>query len=469
MVLFLKLAFTVALGHVAVPHVPGPTLTISVIGLGGDPTGNLDASPAFDAALAAAAAVQNATADDWTLGSHRVLIDLGGGAFNISRSISFFGRPSSGVTLGGGALVAGAGFPSGSFAIEIGGWAEGVHLEELTIDMQRRGGGVRVNAAESTVVRGVKVVHYSTWGLLGDDAAGKSNELFVLDSEFAEYMWSEKGFNDTAAQTGTGVEMRFYDSHFYNTIIRCTRVGVVDSAGSNLYHGVHIYSTCNKDPGGANVAVGMLLSGEGTRVHACNFDDSPLVVTALVDQLIQGNIFYGLANLTLAPDARSAPLSRAIVTGNAFRGTPYAPAPAAHFDARASGALPPAALRGLNVADNSFSNASVARATRVALALRVTLPAAPARPCPLAAPVLVDAAARLLFAPPPPAPPVTQWAAVAGSLALLGAPPGEAGAWAVVGEAGGVLSVSAWRMGGEGACEEVEGILSLTLDQQLAA
>jgi hypothetical protein len=450
------------------PHPPGATLAISVIELGGDPTGALDASPSFDAAIAAAAAVQNASADDWSLGSHRVLIDLGGGVYNLSRSITLFGRPSSAVTLAGGALVAGAAFPSGNFAVEVGGWAEGVHLEELTIDMRRRGGGVRVNGAEATVLRNLKVVHFSTWGLLGDDAAGKSNELFVSDSEFGEYMWGEPGFNVTAAQNGTGIEMRFYDSHFYNTIVRCTKTGIVDSAGSNLYHGMHVYATCNKDPAAVNVAVGFLLSGESTRISNCNWDDSPVVIcgNGLVDLLLQGNIFYGLSNLTLLPEVASAPYARVAVTGNAFRGTSYAPSPAIHTHTNAPGARA-LSLNNLIVADNLFSNGSVARATRSTVALPVTLPAAPARPCPPAT-LLVDAAARLLFAPPPPLPPLTAFAGIAGSLVLTGAPPGEVGAWGVALE-GGLVNATVWRMGGGGVCAEVTGVLTLTFDQQLAA
>lgn len=37
------------------------------------------------------------------------------------------------------------------------------------------------------------------------------------------------------------LQMAFPDSNFYNIIIRCTRVGVVERSGANLYNGLHIY------------------------------------------------------------------------------------------------------------------------------------------------------------------------------------------------------------------------------------
>lgn len=70
--------------------------------------------------------------------------------------------------------------------------------------------------------------------------------------------------------------MRFPDSNFLNIVIRCTRVGVVDLSGSNSWQNLHIYATCNKDPSGANVAVGFYAGGSQTRIGATYFDDSPV-------------------------------------------------------------------------------------------------------------------------------------------------------------------------------------------------
>jgi hypothetical protein len=126
------------------------------------------------------------------------------------------------------------------------------------------------------------LLHYSSYGVWGDDAHGASHELLVSQCFFAEYMWGEPGFDNVARQNGTAIFLapQFYDSNFYGSIIRCTRVGVVNMAGANLWHGMHIYSTCNKDPSGGNVSVGMLSAAWGqTRISSCYFDDSPLVVS----------------------------------------------------------------------------------------------------------------------------------------------------------------------------------------------
>lgn len=471
-----------------------PTVNIDVIALGGDPTGQLDSSDALDAAVAAAAAAQNASADDWSLGSHRVTIDLSGGVFALSRPVLLHGRGASAVTLAGGALVALPTFPHDGFLVDIGGWAEGVTLRDLTLDARHVCGGVRVNGAEQTNLARVFVVHYATVGIFGDDAAGQSNELLVVDSVVAEFQWGERGFNETALQSGTGIVIRFCDSHFINVIVRCTKVGVVDDGGGNLYLGAHIYATCNKDPSGANVAPAMVLSGEAYRVIGCNFDDSPVILRSVVDILMSDNVFYGLSGLTIAPQARAAiTYARGVlVTGNTFRGTAYAPSPTITYDTR-NGTLDVSSLNSVHVADNSFSNASVSRSTRVAVTLAVSVPRAQQPPCTTFA-TIVDLTSSLLFVPdagdcelsnngPGAGGHPRSAAAPSGNAAFLGltlvsstfsltAPaPGDFPVHNVAPTSRfGVLSVTAAAVyvGAAAECAAVEGVLTLVVDQRSA-
>ena len=399
------------------PSPPGPTLSVSVIALGGDPTGVADSSDAFDAAVAAAAALQNrsaAGAQFWALGSHRVTIDLGGGVFTISRPLLLHGPNSSQTTLSGGALQAAASFSPGGFMVDIGGWALGVTLSDLVLDAAGRCGGIRINGAEQTTVDRTFVVHYATVGLFGDNAAGQSNELLVSSSYFAEKQWGEQGFNVTAQQNGTGIHMKFCDSHFTSIIVRCTLVGVLDEGGANVYQNAHIYSTCNK-AGSENVAVGMIVAAEGLRIAGCNFDDSPVLVHAFADLLLSGSVFYGLSGLIFAPLEPGIKWARGLlVTGNAFVSTPYAPNPTIHYDTR-GGWLDVSMLNGIVVADNAFGEGAAPRATRATMVVPVAAPAGGAPPC-AGFSTSVNFSDTLIFCPPP-APAVRHAPAVAAALA----------------------------------------------------
>jgi hypothetical protein len=409
---------------------------VSLIGLGADPTGEADASDVFDAAIAAAAALQNRSAagsEFWVLGSHRVTIDLGGGLFSISRPLLLHGANASQTTLSGGALQATAGFPRNGFMVDVGGWALGVTLADLVLDAAGRCGGIRVNGAEQTTIDRVFVVHYATFGLLGDNAAGQSNELLVSTSYFAEKQWNEPGFNSTAAQNGTAIHMKFCDSHFTNVIVRCTLIGIYDEGGGNAYQNVHVYSTCNKGSP-ENVATGVVLAAEGMRLSGCNFDDSPVLVTSAVDVLISNSVFYGYSGLIFAPLQAAIPWARGvIVTGNLFQGTSYAPNPTILYDT-SRGSIDASRLSGYVVSDNAFSLGAPVRATRGTAVIPVALPAGGAPPCAAFAAV-IDVSETLIFHPPAPAPAhLVHAPAVAAALArcAAAAPPAAAAAAAAV-------------------------------------
>ena len=260
------------------PTSAAPSMTVSVIAHGGDPAGVNVSTSAHVSAFAAAVALARSNALPAAAGSGGVLVDLGGGSYRVDAPLLL--RGASGIRVAGGTIFADTSFPAAGCLLDAQGVAN-VVLEDLTLDAARRGCGLRLSNSLQVAVRSVFFLHYTSFGLWGDNAGGASHELLVSDSFFAEFMWGEPGFDNVAAQNGTAIylDTTFYDSNFYSSIIRCTRVGVVNLAGANLWHGVHIYSTCNKDPSGGNVSIGFLQGAWGqTRIAASYFDDSPLVV-----------------------------------------------------------------------------------------------------------------------------------------------------------------------------------------------
>ena len=191
---------------------------------------------------------------------------------------------------------------------------QNIALVQLTLDGAHVACGARFDTVVQVDVDRVFFLHYSGYGIHGDDSKGASHELMVSTCFFAEFMWGEPGFDniDVLSSTAIHLEQQFYDSNFYNSIVRCTRVGIVNLAGANLFHGMHVYATCNKNPDGYNVSVGLLQGAWGqTRVAASYWDDSPLVVTHPAELTLKDNLFYGLSALIIAPQTANFSVQRA--------------------------------------------------------------------------------------------------------------------------------------------------------------
>ncbi len=407
------------------PTAAAPSMTVSVIAHGGDPSGVNVSTGALASAFAAAVALARSSAAlPAAAGSGGVLVDLGGGSYRVDAPLLL--RGASGIRVAGGTLFSDASFPVAGCLLDAQGVSNLV-FEDLTLDAARRGCGLRLSDALQVAVRSVFFLHYSSFGLWGDNAGGASHELLVSDSFFAEFMWGEPGFDDVSAQNGTAIflDTTFYDSNFYSSIIRCTRVGVVNLAGANLWHGVHVYSTCNKDPSGGNVSIGFLQGAWGqTRIAASYFDDSPLVVVSAQDLTVKDNLFYGLSALIFAPHEGSA-AAGAFVSGNVFTRTPYSGlGPAIHYDV--GNGTYPAALQGVVVSDNGGSSSAGAgraplRATRVAATLLAARNDSAGGPLPLDFAAQLDLRGSLLFVAPSDAraPPPAWRAAAAPHLAAV--------------------------------------------------
>jgi hypothetical protein len=415
----------------------GPTLTISVVDLGGDPTGRVDSSAALRAAFDLAVSYgQGAPA---VVGAGNVLIDLAGGTYLLDSPLLFTTSAVSGIMLAGGTLVANpstfsaAPYNGSAFLLDFT-FASQLTLKDLTLDASHAGGCLRVDAVLQSVVTNVFFLHFSTFGLLGDALAGSGHELLVSSCVFAEFEWGEDGYDDTARQSGVAIEMQsygapvwngFYDSNFIDIIIRCTRLGVANRAGANLYYGVHVYATCVKTTGEGNVTAGFLSEAGQTRVANGYFDDSPFVALSASELVLSDSLFYGHSALIVAPQqAGTEGAAGLFIRGNIFSNTDYAQ-PWVAYDTR-NGSLAPGTWEAVAVADNKFGNETLGRRTRGTAAAavgNVTLGACAATTgeCVGYATVSVDLRGSLLFlddpaAAPYPAPgqPFFDWQAALG-------------------------------------------------------
>ena len=358
-------AVTAADGSPPAAPTTAPSVDISVIALGGDPTGVADSTAALRAAIAAVAERGRSAGGVWPAadGAGGATLDLGGGVYRVSAPLVLQGAGLRDFTIAHGTLVAdAAAFPADGFLLDVTA-TTGLALVDLTLDAAHAGGGARLTDTFQTVVTRTSFYHYRSVGLWGVGG----HELLVDGGFFAEYEFGEPGYNVSALKSGIGVWLDMPDSSVYNSVVRCSRVGVVVRGGGNLLHGVHVYATCSKDggPGGADTAVALVADGFMARVHGCYWDNSPLVVTAMYHATLIGNVFYGLAGLVYAPQLPGIPARSLVATGNVFTSTPDG-APGIHYDTT-SGSVNGSALAGVVVADNAFDDEAGARTTRPAV------------------------------------------------------------------------------------------------------
>jgi len=383
------------------PSPAAPAFSFSPLTFGGDPTGALDSSAALEAALEAATGVSGANALPPAGGSGFVSVDLGGGTYKVSRPLLVRSSASYnlGVIIRGGSLVADkATFaPLGACVIDVQSAAT-LTIEDVVIDGAHVAGGMRLDNALGVTIQRVQVLHYSSFGILGDDAHGASHELLVTEAFFSEMLWGEPGFDSVAAKNGTAIFLapQFYDSNFYDIIIRCSRVGVVNFAGANLWHGLHVYSTCNKDPSGGNVSLGFVDAAYGqSRITNCYFDDSPLVILTAHDKIVTDNMFYGFSGLIFAPATQHDAWHGLLVANNIFTPTPYSGAnPAMHYDTQ-NGTIDINNAHAIRVTDNSAFPAQPL-ATRATVRVMLTGSWSPLQ---MSNSVLADLRNVLLFMP----------------------------------------------------------------------
>ena len=108
---------------------------------------------------------------------------------------------------------------------------------------------------------------------------------------------------DIDRKTGTGIKIDFPDSHFRNTVITCSRAGVVNRAGSNVFHMLHIWTSCTGNaPYSANNTIAFAdESGGGTRISDSYFDNAVVRISGYRGSTLTNSLFNGGARLELAP------------------------------------------------------------------------------------------------------------------------------------------------------------------------
>lgn len=347
---------------------------ISVLNYGADPTGEADSSVAVLAALSAAANLSSRA--DPSVGSANIQVSLEGGLYRIDSPLQIPGN-SKGVSLVDGALVAGPGFKSSRHMIEVmpqpgTGTPTELAFTNLVLDAAHRGGCFRSDSIVQMTVQEVFFLHYSTEGILGSSEHGSGHELMVSKCFFAEYMWGEPGFNVKAMKTGTAVHMTYPDSHVIDSIIRCSRVGVYNEGGSNLFQGLHIYTTCDHGSDAANMTDGYIAAGSQQRFIDGYIDSCVARVKTFGGTSIQNTLFFGQGRLVLDPKRWSkssdfAQVQGLIVEGNHFTcaGAPWGQACGNMTIESTEGvSLLPNAVFSSAIVDNNWANAPDAASTR---------------------------------------------------------------------------------------------------------
>lgn len=368
---------------------------IHVAAFGADSTGVEDSSAAFSAALAAAFAAGAVPRARVPYAPSGVSLLLDGGTYSLSAPLLLHGLNATGLSIRGGTLVARTGFPSASFLIDVKS-TSALTFTDLVLDAAHLAGCLRIESTTQVHVARAYFLHYATTGLLGAKTPQLpgGHELLGTSLFFAEYAFGEPGYNDSRVKTGTAWELQYPDSALYNSVVRCSLRGIVNAGAANLYHGVHVYTTCSPHPS-ATPTLGFVLTGGKARVTDCYCDDSTMSVSgeALAGLALHNTHFLGTAELVLTPSAgANTPLQGLLVHGSQFDCGPDACArvvvntsdPTSYFDTTT--------LVGVSFADNAFQNASTARTTRPTVGVSVAAPAGASEAC-----AEVDLSQRLLL------------------------------------------------------------------------
>ena len=274
---------------------------------GSDPTGRTDSSAALNAAVRAlceATAAAPAPRD--------AVLDLAGGVYlmdaplavNSSLRCSGMLRIRSGTLLASEAL--GRLGANHSFLVTVLDYWEGlgVSLEQLVFASDSHGGGLRVDAAHHVHVADSNFLNFATVGIWGSKLLGMGHDLAVDRCRLTECTGDMHLCADIGVKKATAIHMEFPDSHFRNTVITCGRAGIVNRAGANTFHQLHIWTSCTGDaPCGANTTIGFSEEAGGSRITDSYFDNSVLRVSGFRGTTIANNLFNGCARLEIAEPA----------------------------------------------------------------------------------------------------------------------------------------------------------------------
>lgn len=124
------------------------------------------------------------------------------------------------------------------------------------------------------------------------------HELAVDRCRMTECTGNMKLCADISVKKATAILMEFPDSHFRNTVITCGLAGIVNRAGANTYHQMHIWTSCTGDqPYGANTTVAFAEEAGGSRITDCYFDNAIVRVSGFRGNTIANNFFVSLCRV----------------------------------------------------------------------------------------------------------------------------------------------------------------------------
>lgn len=301
--------------------------SISPLSYGADPTGVLDSSPAFAAALAALLARGTSGHHDegGTVDLGGALLDLEGGDYLLSRPLAF---PSnfSNYAMAHGTLRAAPSFPPGGFLVDVGtagapcqNWGdsctEDVSLEDLFLDGGQVANGVRFN--EVIGVNAGPDLFVVNFTRVGVDVEG-GHEVLLHESWVAScwYTPPERCWLNASALGGTsGVLINGNDHYLDQVVVFGGLNGVVVNGAANLLSGVH---TWNTQVSAVPNSTGMLVQQWQNRLETPYLDFVPLVLEGAAVTTVTGGFFLGGAQIVFKPHPSGYPVRGVYIAANQF-------------------------------------------------------------------------------------------------------------------------------------------------------
>jgi len=185
----------------------------------------------------------------------------------------------------------------------------GVSLEKMVFASNNIGGGLRVDAAHHIHAVDCNFLNFATVGIWGSNLLGMGHDLVVERCRLTECTAGFTECSDVRKKKATAILMEFPDSHFRNTVITCGLVGIVNHAGANTFHQLHIWPSCNPEAEGDNLTVAFSEETGNSRISDCYFDNSRFLITGYRGTTITNSYFNGRSRLELAKSIHSG-LSR---------------------------------------------------------------------------------------------------------------------------------------------------------------
>ncbi|XP_065189501.1 uncharacterized protein LOC135820121 [Sycon ciliatum] len=243
--------------------------TYNVLDYGADPTAKRDSHQAIQHAI------NDAQQQLWneTSVAGNVEVSLAGGTYLISSSL-WFQRAPRGFTAGrlsfrDGALVAGWTDTEQQKYLMQGNFYS-VDIANLNLDAQHRGGCVHMFSHLQVTVTNVFFSHFSTVGL----RTGTGHELLMDTCNFEEYPFRDDKYGLNHTLTGTALQVGSGDNEFWNTVIKCCKLGI-STEGLNTFAALHLWPDC------ANFTLPSfsMVVGRSTRIWGSYMDGSGVLVT----------------------------------------------------------------------------------------------------------------------------------------------------------------------------------------------